>query len=124
MKTNWGVVAAMVLLSGADGARAADAPAGSAAAGVIEHYGLEQAATPVSERKGWRKPKRILVGGFIPGVADALQSAAPGVEIVVAQPGELAKQAADVDVVIGFCTPELIAAGKSIRWIQLVTAGV
>ena len=62
--------------------------------GVIEHYGLEQAATPVSERPGWRKPKRILVGSFIPGIAEALQSAAPGVEFIVANPADIAKQAA------------------------------
>ena len=98
---------------------AADAPAG-----VIEHYGLEQAATPVSERPGWRKPKRILVGTFVPGLAEALQPAAPGVEFIVASRDDLAKQAANVDAVIGFCTPEVVAAGKQIRWIQMVTAGV
>lgn len=91
---------------------------------VIEHYGLEQSATPVKERAGWRKPKRILVGGLIPGVAQVLQPAVPDVEFIVAKPGEIARQAANVDAVIGICTPELIEAGKSIRWIQLVTAGV
>jgi phosphoglycerate dehydrogenase-like enzyme len=119
MKTNRLSVALLAVL-GAVSAEAADAPAG-----VIEHYGLEQAATPVSERSGWRKPKRILVGTFIPGIAEQLQSAAPGVEIVVvANRDEIAKQAAGADIVIGFCTPEVVAAGKSIRWIQLVTAGV
>jgi phosphoglycerate dehydrogenase-like enzyme len=108
----------LLLLSFA--AHAADQSASS----VIEHYGLEQAAKPVSERPGWRKPKRVLVGGFIPGVAQALQSAAPGVEIIVANPAEAAKQAANVDAVIGLCSPEIIAAGKSIKWIQLVSAGV
>jgi phosphoglycerate dehydrogenase-like enzyme len=117
MKANW-LFTALAVLSVAR-VDAADAPAS-----VIEHYGLEQAQTPVSERPGWRKPKRILVGSFIPGVAEALQSAAPGVEIVVANQADIAKQAAGADVVIGFCTPEVVAAGKSIRWIQLVTAGV
>jgi phosphoglycerate dehydrogenase-like enzyme len=95
-----------------------------AAESVVEHYGLEQAATPVRERPGWHKPQRILVGGLIPGIGQVLQPSAPGVEFIVAKPGEIAKQAADVDAVIGMCTPEIIAAGKSIRWIQLVTAGV
>jgi phosphoglycerate dehydrogenase-like enzyme len=117
MKVNW--VFAWVAMLAVASVDAADAPAS-----VIEHYGLEQAQTPVSERPGWRKPKRILVGSFIPGVAEALQSAAPGVEIVVANQADIAKQAAGADVVIGFCTPEVVAAGKSIRWIQLVTAGV
>jgi phosphoglycerate dehydrogenase-like enzyme len=121
MRANWVLAAIAVLAAG--GAMAQE-PASSAPAGVVEHYGLEQAATPVSERPGWRKPKRILVGGFIPGIVEALQSAAPGVEFVVAKQDEITKQAAHVDAVIGFCTPELLAAGKSIRWIQLVTAGV
>jgi phosphoglycerate dehydrogenase-like enzyme len=113
MKATW-ILAMVVLAAGSAGA----------AESVIEHYGLEQAATPVRERAGWRKPKRILVGGLIPNIAQVLQPAAPDVEFIVAKPGEIAKQAANVDAVIGMCTPEIIAAGKSIRWIQLVTAGV
>ncbi len=106
--------------------------AGSAGAAesVIEHYGLEQAATPVSERAGWRKPKRVLVTGWAPEIAEAmragapaLQSTAPGIEFVMATPAEAASKAADVDVVIGLCTPQLLAAGKSIKWIQLLAAG-
>lgn len=123
MKANWGVVAAVVLLIGTESACAADAPP-AGAAGVIEHFGLEQSATPVSERPGWRKPKRILVTGGFPGIVEMLQPSAPGAEFVIAKPGEIAKQAKDVDVVIGMCTPELLAAGKSIKWIQLFTAGV
>jgi phosphoglycerate dehydrogenase-like enzyme len=118
MKANRLSLAWLAVL-GAVSAEAADAPTS-----VIEHYGLEQAATPVRERSGWRKPKRILVGSFIPGIAEQLQSAAPGVEIVVASREDLVKQAAGADVVIGFCTPELIAAGKSIRWVQVLAAGV
>lgn len=93
-------------------------------AGVIESYGLEEDPTLVNTRPGWRKPKRILVGGFAAQIGKALQDAAPDVEFIVASPGEAVKQAANVDAVIGFCPPDVIAAGKSIRWIQLVTAGV
>jgi phosphoglycerate dehydrogenase-like enzyme len=99
--------------------------ADTSVAPVIEHYGLEQADTPVKERSGWRKPKRILVGGLIPKIAEQLQAAAPDVEFVVAtSPADAVQKAAGVDAVIGLCTPDIIAAGKSIRWIQLVTAGV
>jgi phosphoglycerate dehydrogenase-like enzyme len=114
-----GMLGTALLALGVVSAEAADAPAG-----VIEHYGLEQAAAPVSERAGWRKPKRILVLSGIPGIVEQLQPVAPGVEIVVADRATIAKQAATADVAIGFCTPELVAAGKSLRWIQLVTAGV
>ncbi len=123
MRATW-VLASVFALLGATAADAAEAPASSGPAGVIEHYGLEQAATPVSERPGWRKPKRILIGGLVSSVAEQLRAAAPGIEFVVAKPGEIAKQAANVDAVIGFCAPELFPAGKSIRWIQMTSAGV
>src|ERR1044071_3906525 len=120
MKASW-VWGAMAVVA-AQGAWAQEPPA--AAAGVIEHFGLQQAEKPVSERPGWRKPKRILVVGDIPGIVEMLQPAAPGVEFIVAKPGEEAKQAAKADAVIGLCSADLLAAGKSIKWMQLFTAGV
>jgi phosphoglycerate dehydrogenase-like enzyme len=93
------------------------------AAAVIEHFGLEQSEQPVKERAGWHKPKRILVGGFGLQLVDQLRSAAPDIEFVVAGSGDTAK-IANVDAAIGVCTPEVLAAGKSIQWIQLITAGV
>lgn len=107
----------------ASGAHTADAPSGPVEE-LIQHFGLEQSSTAAKERPGWRKPRRILVGGPAAQAAPALKSVAPGVEFIVAKPGEIAKQAANVDVVIGVCTPQLIEAGKSIQWIGLVTAGV
>ena len=38
-------------------------------------------------------------------------------------PGDAREQGADVDAVIGVCTPDIVAAGKSIRWIQLTQRG-
>lgn len=103
---------------------AADGSAGSTP-DVIERYGLEQSQTPVNERPGWRKPKRILVGAWISGLAQSLQAVAPEIEFVTASnAADAATKAARVDAVIGICTPEVIAAGKSIRWIQLTSAGV
>ena len=123
MKTCWGFVATVLLVVGA-GAGAAEQSTSTGATGVIEHFGLEQAATPVSERPGWRKPKRILVTGAFPGIVEMLQPSAPGIELIVAKAGEEAAQAAKADAVIGLCTPEILAAGKSIKWIQLFSAGV
>lgn len=57
----------------ASSAYAADPPAGSAEE-LIQHFGLEQSATAVSERPGWRKPRRILVGGLAAQLAPALNS--------------------------------------------------
>ncbi|HEY0683990.1 MAG TPA: D-2-hydroxyacid dehydrogenase [Steroidobacter sp.] len=96
----------------------------SSAANVIEHYGLQQGDTPVKERKGWRQPKRILIGGFAARSGPVLQSVAPGVEFIVAGTPEAKSKIASVDAVIGVCDADMVNAGKSIRWIQLVTAGV
>lgn len=104
-------------------ADAADTAAGSAEE-LIQQFGLEQSSTPANERPGWRKPRRILIGGLAAPAAPALKSIAPDVEFIVAKPGEIANQAANVDAVIGLCTPQIVASGKSIQWISLVTAGV
>jgi phosphoglycerate dehydrogenase-like enzyme len=79
----------------------------------------------VRERAGWRKPKRILVGGRIPQLADRVKAVLPDAEVVAAtDPADAAKKAADVDVVIGLCSREIVDAGKSIQWIQILGAGV
>lgn len=93
-------------------------------ASVVEHYGLHEGDTPVKERKGWSKPKRILVGGFAAQIGPALRAAAPDVEFIVAGTPEATEKIASVDATIGVCNADVLAAGKSIRWIQLVTAGV
>jgi phosphoglycerate dehydrogenase-like enzyme len=98
--------------------------ADNSASSVIQHYGLEQAEAPAKERKGWRKPKRILVGGFAAQMGPALQSAAPDVEFIAAGSPEAKAKIASVDALIGVCNAELLTAGKSIQWVQMVTAGV
>jgi phosphoglycerate dehydrogenase-like enzyme len=92
---------------------------------VRERYQLEEARSPMRESPGWRKPKRILVVGSFPQLIQQLEAIGPGVEFVTAtSPAAAASKAADVDAVIGACTPEVLAAGKAIRWIQVYTAGV
>ncbi len=93
--------------------------------GVRERYQLEEARSPVRESPGWRKPKRILVVGASPQLIQQLEAISSDVEFVTAtSSAAAASKAADVDVVIGACTPEILAAGKAIRWIQVYTAGV
>jgi phosphoglycerate dehydrogenase-like enzyme len=121
MPRRFHLVAAGVLLGVSSLVVAADSPSPTA---VVEHYGLEQSPTPVRERKDWRKPKRILVGGWIPQLAQTLQPEFPGIEFVTADsPADAASKAAGVDAAIGVCSPAIVAAGKSIRWIQLISAG-
>jgi len=100
------------------------------AAQLMARYGLEESATPVRERDGWRKPRRVLIDAGGPGRFNAIapeamagfKAAAPGVEIVIAN-GD-AGQASNVDAYIGVCSPWVLDAGKSIRWIQTLNTGV
>jgi phosphoglycerate dehydrogenase-like enzyme len=94
---------------------------------VKEQYQLEEASTPVRERAGWKKPKRILLVGVGAEAIEHLKGAAPDVELVRAGNAiEAQSLAANVDAVIGAgaCTPGILAAGKSIRWVQVLSAGV
>jgi phosphoglycerate dehydrogenase-like enzyme len=50
---------------------------------------------------------------------------APGVEIVPFETSEQAlEHVADADAIIGTATPELLAAGSKLRWVQVGSAGV
>ncbi len=95
------------------------------AASLVGQLGLQESATPVRELAGWQRPKKVLFWNLSPALLPALQAVAPGVELVPAKdPAEAATLAGGVDAVLGFCTPELLAAGTAIRWIQVYWAGV
>jgi phosphoglycerate dehydrogenase-like enzyme len=96
-----------------------------AAAGLIARFDLREGAAPVRERADWATPRKIVVAD-VP-LADTLRSIAPGVEIV-GVPGlrnfsGMAEAVADADVLIGLCTPEIVARGTNLQWIQLLNAG-
>ncbi len=92
---------------------------------LIAELGLKESATALSDRPGWSVPTRVVIP-----VVDAkrlawLQAAAPGVTLLQAKSGvEAALLAANADAVIGFCTPEVVAAGRRLRWVQVFSAGV
>jgi phosphoglycerate dehydrogenase-like enzyme len=96
-----------------------------AVAPLIERLGLEESAAPVRERAGWQRPKKVMVLNLAPQLLPALQAAAPGVELLpVGNAAEAVALAKEADAVLGLCTPELLAAGPNIRWIQSYSAGV
>jgi phosphoglycerate dehydrogenase-like enzyme len=97
----------------------------AAAAQLIERFELREGPAPVRERAGWERPKKIVVAD-VP-LADYLRTIAPGVEIV-GVPGlrnyaGMAEVVAGADVLIGLCTPEIVARGTDLKWIQLLNAG-
>lgn len=118
--------AALLAVLVASAAPAAEpAATGTDVAALVTRLGLEESPLPVRERGAWRKPAKVIVWDRQPDLLAALREAAPGVEFLPAgNAAEAVALAADADAVLGFCTPELLAAGPNIRWIQVFSAGV
>jgi phosphoglycerate dehydrogenase-like enzyme len=92
---------------------------------LIRDLGLIEGPTPVRDRKDWSPPRKVLVRVVTPELVAALKQVAPAVEIVpVRDASDAVAKAADADAVFGLCTPEILAAGPRIRWIQSYSAGV
>lgn len=53
-----------------------------------------------------------------------LQTVAPGAEIVQVTGDTVMEEIVDADALIGYITPEQIRAGKKLRWVQTMSAGV
>lgn len=96
---------------------------------LMVEFGLREAPEPVSRHPGWRVPKKIVVDAGVPGLLDALRTAAPGVKLVAADSAaDMALAAAGADAVIGrtaiICDERVLAAGRNLRWLQTNYAGV
>jgi phosphoglycerate dehydrogenase-like enzyme len=96
-----------------------------AAAELVARFELRAGAVPVRERAGWAPPRKVVVADA--PLADHLRTVAPGVEIVGVQGlrnyAGMAAVVEGADVLIGLCTPEIVARGTSLKWIQLLNAG-
>jgi phosphoglycerate dehydrogenase-like enzyme len=125
-------VAAAALVANMASTRSAGAQSSSgcdslceAATALVERFELRAAPTPVRERPGWSAPRKIVVAD-VP-LADYLRTIAPGVEIVgvagLRNYSGMAEVVAGADALIGLCTPEIVARGTSLKWIQLLNAG-
>ncbi|MGQ0430527.1 MAG: D-2-hydroxyacid dehydrogenase [Gammaproteobacteria bacterium] len=104
-------------------AAAADTDAETAR--LVAELGLKESATALSERPGWQAPRRVVIPAAAADRIAWMQEAAPGVTLLPAKDRhEAAALAADADGVIGYCTPEIVAAGVRLRWIQVLAAGI
>jgi phosphoglycerate dehydrogenase-like enzyme len=66
-----------------------------------------------------------VVPNLMPARLAELKRVAPDVEFIPVKTAEdAARSAEDADAVVGFCTPEIVKAGKGLRWIQVGHAGV
>src|SRR5258708_6867999 len=93
---------------------------------LVEDFGIYEGPSPTRDTPGWTKPRRIVVpSGLMPARLAELKVVAPEVEFIPVRSAEAAlKVVEDADAVLGYCTPELVRAGKRLRWIQVGPAGV
>lgn len=92
---------------------------------LIEDRRLREGESPARDDDGWTAPEKVLWRNRWPERLPLLDQVAPGVEIIPFDTTDEAMESvADVDAVIGAATPELLAAGENLRWVQVGSAGV
>jgi phosphoglycerate dehydrogenase-like enzyme/glyoxylase-like metal-dependent hydrolase (beta-lactamase superfamily II) len=90
-----------------------------------EDFGIYEGPSPTKDTPGWTKPRRIVVPNLMPARLAELKRVAPDVEFVLVRTAEdAAKNVEDADAVLGFCTADIVKAGRNLRWIQVGHAGV
>jgi phosphoglycerate dehydrogenase-like enzyme/glyoxylase-like metal-dependent hydrolase (beta-lactamase superfamily II) len=92
---------------------------------LVEDFGIYEGPSPTKNGKDWTKPRRIVVPNLMPARLNELKRLAPDIEFIpVKTAGDAAKSVEDADVVLGFCTPDIVKAGSKLRWIQVRHVGV
>jgi phosphoglycerate dehydrogenase-like enzyme len=92
---------------------------------LSERRWLREGKSPTRADADWTPPRKVLWRDYWPERLPLLALVAPGVEIVPFDSSEEAVTLVeDADAVIGTATPELLAAGEKLRWVQVGSAGV
>lgn len=79
-------------------------------------------ATPTVAKKS---PPKILVTRLDADEVEQLQQAVPGAKIVAADgEADALTKVRDADALVGTLSPELVRAGKKLRWVHVYSAGV
>ncbi|HLJ95378.1 MAG TPA: NAD(P)-dependent oxidoreductase [Gemmataceae bacterium] len=92
---------------------------------LAEDFGIYEGPSPTKASPGWAKPRRIVIPNLMPARLAELKRVAPTVEFIPAKDDEeAAKVVADADAVIGYCTSEIVKAGRNLRWVHVDHAGV
>ena len=101
---------------------------------LIEQLRLDEAERPVRESPGWKRPEQIVV--MIPGSLNdmrgellaSFERVSDGIEIVTVSgrefTGEEGVTLAEAQVILGFCSPQLIRTAKNLHWLQHFGTGV
>ena len=100
------------------------ATASAAAEGLVEELGLRAAERPIREDPRWDPAGPIVVRVLRPENLAPLQAAAGDIRLIgAANDAEALAAVGDATALLGFCSADLLAAGKKLRWIQLYSAG-
>ncbi len=68
--------------------------------------------------------KKILVVGHPPEVVQDWQTASSKVRLIIPERNQILQQITDADAFIGEPSPEMVRAGKNLKWVQTTSAGV
>jgi phosphoglycerate dehydrogenase-like enzyme/glyoxylase-like metal-dependent hydrolase (beta-lactamase superfamily II) len=92
---------------------------------LVEDFGIYEGPSPTKKTPGWTKPTRIVIPSLMPARLLELKRIAPEVKFIPVKTAEdAAREAADADAVLGFCSADIAKAGSKLRWIQIGHAGV
>ena len=90
---------------------------------LVEQSRMTEGDIAVRDLPRWSGAHKILVWDIGWDLSELIESA-PGVEFIVVESAADAMQyAGEVDAMIGFCSPELIAAAEKLIWVQIYWAG-
>ncbi len=68
--------------------------------------------------------KKILVANAAPDMLRELETASPRAQVIAVTPDNVMQQIADADAFIGSIRPEQVRAGKKLKWVGVMSAGV
>ncbi len=92
---------------------------------LVEDFGVYEGPSPTKKTPGWTAPKKIVVPALMPAKLLELKRIAPEVLFIPVKTDEdAAREVAEADAVVGFCSPDIVKMGKKLRWIGLGHAGV
>jgi phosphoglycerate dehydrogenase-like enzyme len=91
---------------------------------MIAELGLRASEIPSRELPGWGKVTKIVARYPSERIAE-LQTLAPRAEVVVAESAEEAAAALPgAQVLLGFCSEQVLAGADSLHWVQVYSSGV
>ena len=122
------IAASLFLLVAADAVAKAPPPASTEAQRMVEQLGLVADTVPSRERDGWKAPEHVAVFPYgdeamQAELLEAAQTVAPDAEVYFFQPDLLA-DLERADVILGVCSPEILAAAPKLRWLHSFSVGV